>query len=1345
MVQPNWGMIRSGPTFEALISMLVFYEDQDARLFGRPGKDGGQDVRSGDGLIVYQAKYHDDEKPSRAFSDAKSELKKIRHYRTPGHARYEQWRDVTHWHLVTNVNFNPTDEQKWTDEIAPIFAKEGLTADYWTIPYLDGLLAKHSEIQRMFFDGENRVFLTPFEAEVRLHKDILLAVQQGLPLPPFVGRQEEFERIRFFLQSDTLFLAIHGPGGVGKSRLLVEFGQDIAGEGEWQVLWGLPNSMEQSTAWFQGIVPERPTLLLLDEPENERLLRILEEQLGNRLGRATRWKTVIAARSSKDPILRCLHKPSQIHTADPIELHPLDGADAKAMCLARLAQGPLADQSEEWRQQAARQLARLYNGYPVWLNLAISVLERDGDLNRIETEVEGLAELYLEKILGPSGSSEYKTTLTLLRWIALIGPVNREDNEGLANLAKQTGNLSISKVQEIIKGLLDKRALSPHGAYDRLVAIRPDSIRDHLLLRWLVVDSGFGRQPFRLSDDAQKLIQELVRAIREGTINRHQRRILVSLARTEWLLQQGNRSLALLDQFFINLRLEIIAMSTSQRIAMIAALGDIADVRPRDMIDIVRFLRENPTSTEEIVNLLGDRRTIGQDKVLLELPWLLFLAARGELEIADDRKRLLGEMGELVLEETRIGYCSTLPRDGQRASALLSRIYGGGPDFMVTYDDEVFPLALQWIKDWRADPSDERSEAFKAIIRPAIFLEREQIFSEGNTITFRRRVILEGHPGWQPRQQLLQRIRDLLQNNSLPVAQRCVLWKLLDVAHRNLWQATRAVSPSLLPRFKEEIWSNLRWTLACLQGRKETEFVELQTAREIWDWHLRFDEDAKGRSLAEQLEKIYQGNQLAAEFEPLVNYDVDDPDGQEQKRQQKAEHLAELSRCEDIAQFVERAVQFLGRQDIHPVWEVGIRLGRLAPSKPVIGKYLDKVFSSPAGDYQLDFATWVISSWVKTLRQEGKAAEAWAKFREYFDQCSRTEAQIWLLQRTYSRRDIELAPGEYQWLLSQSQLYQQAGRLRYWFELIAQYLDQDFKQFQYTCESVLHTLSYKDQPPAVSGLIEGGYFAISGRQPRLNPDLFPDLGVWFLDQVALVYDLREVHALRDHGDMFFKRLGRASIPWLAETLTKRKESEHAAQGKEKFYAISMSDRSRLSRFVEPIHVGNSGDIEVISATEQLVDFTLAEGSFSFGFNEYLKDIDPDGLIIPGIVAKRLTVLPQNRTTNKKATRLARIALEYPLSSDAWRRIASAVFVLANSLPPSGREPLWEALVVSLIRSWSTTMGQVPQVFINEASYAQEFRDAEKEELFRPFWDWYVKYTETNLRDEEERMKENQDE
>ena len=53
-VANNWGLIRSGETFQSLVNTLLQFEWPGTRVFGRPGKDGAQDARSSDGKIVYQ-------------------------------------------------------------------------------------------------------------------------------------------------------------------------------------------------------------------------------------------------------------------------------------------------------------------------------------------------------------------------------------------------------------------------------------------------------------------------------------------------------------------------------------------------------------------------------------------------------------------------------------------------------------------------------------------------------------------------------------------------------------------------------------------------------------------------------------------------------------------------------------------------------------------------------------------------------------------------------------------------------------------------------------------------------------------------------------------------------------------------------------------------------------------------------------------------------------------------------------------------------------------------------------------------------------------------------------------
>ena len=53
----NWGMIQDGGTFESLMHAILFAENPNTILFGRVGPDQGQDARSADGNVVYQAKF----------------------------------------------------------------------------------------------------------------------------------------------------------------------------------------------------------------------------------------------------------------------------------------------------------------------------------------------------------------------------------------------------------------------------------------------------------------------------------------------------------------------------------------------------------------------------------------------------------------------------------------------------------------------------------------------------------------------------------------------------------------------------------------------------------------------------------------------------------------------------------------------------------------------------------------------------------------------------------------------------------------------------------------------------------------------------------------------------------------------------------------------------------------------------------------------------------------------------------------------------------------------------------------------------------------------------------------
>ena len=122
----NWGMIQDGGVFESLMHSILFAEDAGALLFGRPGKDAGQDARSADGRVVYQAKYRQGLVMDGAIDLALEELAKIKEYRQPSHVNHIHWGHAQRWVLVANVSINSNDDVKWQTAVVPAFRQEGL-------------------------------------------------------------------------------------------------------------------------------------------------------------------------------------------------------------------------------------------------------------------------------------------------------------------------------------------------------------------------------------------------------------------------------------------------------------------------------------------------------------------------------------------------------------------------------------------------------------------------------------------------------------------------------------------------------------------------------------------------------------------------------------------------------------------------------------------------------------------------------------------------------------------------------------------------------------------------------------------------------------------------------------------------------------------------------------------------------------------------------------------------------------------------------------------------------------------------------------------------------------------
>lgn len=297
----RWELITSGATFHELVGNLLLHADPLTNIYNREGPDGAIDALSGDRKTVYQSKHHKNGTPANAFADARAELAKIRGYQKAGSKWHRIWIEVTTWKLVTNVPFGPADDQKWHDEIVPEFTKIGLTAEYMVQPQLEKVLADHPAVADAFFGQRPRLFVSLAEHRAMLRAGEVLDRAYEIPLQ---GRDADLDAISSFVHnSDQNVLLVHGPGGVGKSRLLVEAATQLVAEGAVATVYCGTTHLATSDNWYVGIVPETKALVIIDDPTDAAFVDRVVTELHTR---TKNWKVLVGVRTPRDPVIRAL-------------------------------------------------------------------------------------------------------------------------------------------------------------------------------------------------------------------------------------------------------------------------------------------------------------------------------------------------------------------------------------------------------------------------------------------------------------------------------------------------------------------------------------------------------------------------------------------------------------------------------------------------------------------------------------------------------------------------------------------------------------------------------------------------------------------------------------------------------------------------------------------------------------------------------------------------------------------------------------------------------------------------------------------------------------------------------
>ncbi len=696
----NWRMIRTGEVFQSLVNSLLQFERPGTRVFGRAGKDAGLDARSKDAKIVYQYKHHSEPSFAKTITAADRELSKITSYRQPTDKRFAHWEHAAEWILVTNVSVNPNDLARWGNEIVPAFAKIGLKATLWSIEQLNALLTKHPHVADAYFEGQNRCFLSLNEAYEFTSADEI--GDSGLKVA-LVGRESELTKVEAFLAGNKKLLCVHGPGGIGKSRLLLEFGAKAESNG-FQVLWGVEATMSTNSQWFSAIQYTLPTVLLLDEPQDPDLVDVLAEQLRIPNGQAQTWKVVLAVRSPKDPVLKAVSNMSATLKEDALILPPLTPDQSKTLALELINGGTLASLSQDQKQNIAERLSHLADRYPIWIAMAVKVLAKHGDLSSFPTDANDIATKYLDEVvqLGTTHVCSPQQLLETLHWLAIYEEIDVEDPPLVQFLSRESGFPDSTRFLECLNSLVRRKFVIRRGVNQRLYSIKPDVMREHIVRNWLILSLDGTTEP---TPAAKKLVNLIIQGHENKPVPKVHS-LIRGLAKAEFLTNFQETKLDFLSPLVAEIKRLAQGGTTLQQQAVISLVSSFDFARLTDVLDIIRILRLFERPPAEFADFFGHKHQVTHLEIVSGLAWPLFNAAR-YARTQPEIQAVMNEMTELSTAEARI---PGLPHnDGKRADALIPRMISGENNWYSGFAKEAFGMAMKLIHSFQWKGREPRS------------------------------------------------------------------------------------------------------------------------------------------------------------------------------------------------------------------------------------------------------------------------------------------------------------------------------------------------------------------------------------------------------------------------------------------------------------------------------------------------------------------------------------------------------------------------------------------------------------------------------------------------------------
>ncbi len=1257
----------NGTSWESMMQMLLLHEDYQIKAFSRPGKDNGIDAISGNCQVVYQAKYHENPSISKCITDLQTEMGKIGEYKET----LEYWKSVKKWVLFTNIEENPNDMQKWEESIKNCDC-HGLEIELRNWPAIWTLLEKHPEVKKEYIDDEARCFLQEQEF-LENNRNSYLPESYDVEC---VGRNNELRKFDEFLNSNKKVWAISGPGGMGKSRFLLECAKRV-NRNDRNVFFGMPQVMKISSSWTKRLVFEHPSILFIDELNDINLLRMLVAVLANE---AKNWKVVFSERNADAQTIKELNLPRyESIRKDTCSLSRLNYQNRKLFTERLLDVVETSRKIKfEDKERAAHNICETSQGIPLWICLTLkSILQNNGSIGEeFEKNAAALYEKYTESII-PNldynfiSNEQYDS---VLRWCSLYRAISLKQ-EKVIDFICLKASVDKPKLEKLFQVMTKNGLMQNYGYENKTYSICPDVIREYILKERLLFNQ-------KLSNWGEEVIDGLI----HNDIP-YPDAVVESLSHIENTISV-KEPVDVLGSFTDSLKKKFETSDIDDHRQLWDLVAKLCACKTREALEIIHAQLSEYPAKKNVYNSL----------------WICYIKIRDILQnclyyCEDFCSRQLCLENILIL--CKMGHLSVV--ENQSLESILHPIFEG--DLRSVYKENVDEILSDYFEVIKNDNFDNIDYSILKCFLDGCFTTK---YNTGvcfnGTLSFR-----QGYLRLDPISdsfKRVKRIQNILEKKILPEELTSVFVDCYGKIFHEVLHYPSYYLDQDTKKIKEEFISKqLQWTASFISSGQGLDSKTRNHMREvIWSWLLEYGEKYDSWELAKKCEAAYCLDKTDEDILSYINMQYDENE-KEIRADLIKKHLLDKEEKQVIA-FVDK-LAFYTTHDFYRINNIALEYGQSLQNKDFIISITQQLAQRSSNKIFEQFYLSVINGVVSKQSDVDSAIifiriflKQGLDILDVLSSCL-GEKRIFcintynLVKETVLDKDIN----KYVLLMSRFTLN----------------MPQDFL---YEIDSLWSKWSDLNKKIFLGRLLNDAYASASGwSQNSFEWNEFASN--WIIEKIARTEKLdsfaNEIPHFEKQKSLFSTR---KNIQWLYSVFLFRKDRGY-----------HLSHDFSLTYFVK-----SNFDENERNAFANIIDLIL-----SWQSSRIKKDIallDPENKCVGQIVVEKFKTAKNDDERHTYAS----IASYLKDDTSAWLEIAAEVCIYARRLSDEEKQSFWSDLDWHEGFFSSSVVGEVAKVFFENVDHYEYMLKGESLTARKDYWESRLEIARYELKDEEERAK-----